>query len=161
MRFKFLQMMQPWLWINLVSCHLRACRCWFTGSDHTEVIRRKRSSSCLFDFTLFLFSLLALLIKCSSIPSLCKHTSSRYVSSIIMRVKDDVLCGCMCLHIHRKAHSAWSGLLNLNNRAKTKTQWVKNPNIDLYNIVCTARRLPINLLTSELSLVRLSWGWEQ
>lgn len=51
-----------------------------------------------------------------------------------------------------------SGLLN--NHAKT--QWAKIPNIVLCNVVfavCTARRLLINLLTSELSLVKLrQWG---
>lgn len=172
---------QLWLWISLVSSHPWACRCWFTGSDHTEVTERNRLPSLLFTLILLHFSIL-----CSpcwsnawghmNISSLCKHTSSRYANSIIMR--DNKSLEWLCVFVHRNKdvfglplwlvcspvlyYSVSSGLLNLNNHAKT--QWAKIPNKVLCNIVlavCTARRLLINWLTPELSLVRLSQGWEQ
>lgn len=53
---------QPWLWISLVSSPLWACRCWFTGSDHTEVTERNRLSSLLFSL---------ILLYCISLFSAC------------------------------------------------------------------------------------------
>lgn len=55
---------QHWLWISIVSSHLWACGCCFTGSHHTELTRGKTDRLSLCYCWFYFLALLALLIKC-------------------------------------------------------------------------------------------------
>lgn len=154
-----------WLQSGLVSSHLWACRCWFTGSDHTELTGGNWTSSLL--LSLILLSFLRLPCRSNALghTSISSLWNAPHNDSVLMRDKRvDVLRAKKVFGISLQIvcsaplyYLVFSGLLS--NHAKT--QWAKIPNTALRNVfaVRTVRRLLINALTSELSLVKLrQWG---
>lgn len=88
-----------WLQSGLVSSHLWACRCWFTGSDHTEPTGGNWTSSLLLSLILLYFLRLPCRSNAPGHRSISRLWNARYIDSVLMRdkrVQSDALWASGC-----------------------------------------------------------------